>query len=66
MFDIVPTVKDLFSFLRNSNLPLDHHPRFKQHALLVFNMVGLPNFALVNNFGTQSQERFKLQIQGKV
>jgi len=40
MFDIVPTVKDLFSFLRNSNLPLDHHPRFKQHALLVFNMVG--------------------------
>ncbi|GAB4837944.1 Non-symbiotic hemoglobin 1 [Ancistrocladus abbreviatus] len=38
VFEIAPTAKKLFSFLRDSDVPLDKNPKLKAHALTVFVM----------------------------
>jgi Globin len=39
IFEIAPSAKDMFSFLRGSELPLEKNPRLKAHAISVFNTV---------------------------
>ncbi|GAB2224840.1 hypothetical protein Droror1_Dr00005617 [Drosera rotundifolia] len=38
VFEIAPTAKKLFSFLKNSNAPLEKNPKLKAHATTVFVM----------------------------
>ncbi|CAN6459888.1 unnamed protein product [Victoria cruziana] len=38
IFEIAPSAKRLFSFLRDSNVPLDQNPKLKPHAFSVFAM----------------------------
>ncbi|XP_065007097.1 hemoglobin-2-like isoform X1 [Musa acuminata AAA Group] len=45
VFEIAPSAARLFSFLRDSNVPLDKNPNLKSHAMSVFTMVYLlPSF----------------------
>ncbi|KAG5548023.1 hypothetical protein RHGRI_013651 [Rhododendron griersonianum] len=39
VFEIAPTAKKLFSFLRDSDVPLEQNPKLKPHAMTVFVMV---------------------------
>ncbi|KAF3786594.1 Non-symbiotic hemoglobin 1 [Nymphaea thermarum] len=39
IFEIAPSAKRLFSFLRDSNVPLEQNPKLKTHAFSVFAMV---------------------------
>ncbi|CAL9093588.1 unnamed protein product [Musa textilis] len=39
VFEIAPSAARLFSFLRDSDVPLDKNPKLKYHALSVFTMV---------------------------
>ncbi|RRT67287.1 hypothetical protein B296_00024699, partial [Ensete ventricosum] len=39
VFEIAPSATRLFSFLRDSNVPLDKNPKLKSHAISVFTMV---------------------------
>ncbi|GAA0162369.1 hypothetical protein LIER_18474 [Lithospermum erythrorhizon] len=38
IFDIAPSAKKMFSFLRDSNVPLEQNPKLKVHAKSVFVM----------------------------
>ncbi|KAL8143528.1 hypothetical protein V2J09_016560 [Rumex salicifolius] len=38
VFEIAPTAKKLFSFLKDSEVPLEKNPKLKSHALTVFVM----------------------------
>ncbi|KAK6240521.1 Globin - like 2 [Theobroma cacao] len=38
IFEIAPSAQKLFSFLRDSNVPLDQNPKLKPHAMSVFVM----------------------------
>ncbi|KAJ8506713.1 hypothetical protein OPV22_007599 [Ensete ventricosum] len=38
VFEIAPSATRLFSFLRDSNVPLDKNPKLKSHAISVFTM----------------------------
>lgn len=38
IFEIAPSAKKLFSFLRDSNVPLEQNPKLKPHAMSVFVM----------------------------
>lgn len=38
MFEIAPSAANMFSFLRDSNVPLEKNPKLKQHAMSVFVM----------------------------
>ncbi|XP_047311801.1 hemoglobin-2-like [Impatiens glandulifera] len=38
IFEIAPAAKGLFSFLKDSDLPLHQNPKLKSHALIVFSM----------------------------
>ncbi|KAI8554355.1 hypothetical protein RHMOL_Rhmol05G0092500 [Rhododendron molle] len=38
VFEIAPTAKKLFSFLRDSDVPLEQNPKLKPHAMTVFVM----------------------------
>ncbi|GAU35846.1 hypothetical protein TSUD_63350 [Trifolium subterraneum] len=38
IFEIAPAAKQLFSFLKDSNVPLDQNPKLKSHAMYVFTM----------------------------
>lgn len=38
ILEIAPAAKEMFSFLRDSNVPLDQNPKLKTHAVAVFNM----------------------------
>ncbi|XP_031482238.1 non-symbiotic hemoglobin 1 [Nymphaea colorata] len=38
IFEIAPSAKRLFSFLRDSNVPLEQNPKLKTHAFSVFAM----------------------------
>nr|QAX32762.1 leghemoglobin [Ononis spinosa] len=38
IFEIAPSAQKLFSFLKDSNVPLDQNPKLKPHALSVFLM----------------------------
>lgn len=38
IFDIAPSAKQMFSFLRNSDVPLEKNPKLKTHAMSVFVM----------------------------
>ncbi|KAK6916516.1 Globin, partial [Dillenia turbinata] len=38
IFEIAPSAKKLFSFLRDSNIPLEQNPKLKAHAISVFLM----------------------------
>ncbi|CAM6102630.1 unnamed protein product [Calypogeia fissa] len=40
VFEIAPTVKRMFSFLKDSNVPLEKNPKLKGHALQVFMLTG--------------------------
>lgn len=41
VFEIAPTAKKLFSFLRDSDVPPEQNPKLKPHAMTVFVMVSL-------------------------
>jgi hypothetical protein len=43
IFEIAPVAKQLFSFLKDSNVPLEQNPKLKPHAMSVFIMVSLFN-----------------------
>ncbi|KAA3463334.1 non-symbiotic hemoglobin 1 [Gossypium australe] len=45
IFEIAPSAKKLFSFLRDSNVPLEQNTKLKPHAMSVFVMV--TKFALL-------------------
>ncbi|TXG64474.1 hypothetical protein EZV62_011468 [Acer yangbiense] len=38
IFEIAPSAQKLFSFLRDSNVPLEQNPKLKPHAMSVFLM----------------------------
>ncbi|MCD9558441.1 Non-symbiotic hemoglobin 1 [Datura stramonium] len=38
IFEIAPSAKKMFSFLRDSNVPLEHNPKLKTHAKSVLVM----------------------------
>ncbi|XP_062176684.1 hemoglobin-2 [Alnus glutinosa] len=38
IFEIAPSAQKLFSFLRDSNVPLERNPKLKSHAMSVFLM----------------------------
>nr|CAB3496605.1 unnamed protein product [Digitaria exilis] len=38
IFEIAPSVKQMFSFLRDSDVPLEKNPKLKTHAMSVFVM----------------------------
>ncbi|KAK3147931.1 hypothetical protein QOZ80_3BG0288540 [Eleusine coracana subsp. coracana] len=38
IFEIAPSAKQMFSFLRDSNVPLEKNPKLKTHAMSVFLM----------------------------
>ncbi|XP_006649689.1 non-symbiotic hemoglobin 3-like [Oryza brachyantha] len=38
IFEVAPSARELFSFLRNSDVPLEKNPRLKAHAMSVFVM----------------------------
>ncbi|KAI4318375.1 hypothetical protein MLD38_032089 [Melastoma candidum] len=38
VFEIAPSAKNLFSFLKDSTVPLDQNPKLKTHAMIVFVM----------------------------
>lgn len=38
VFEIAPTAKKLFSFLKESDVPLEKNPKLKSHAMTVFVM----------------------------
>ncbi|KAL5210730.1 hypothetical protein ABZP36_006353 [Zizania latifolia] len=38
IFEVAPSARQLFPFLRNSDVPLDKNPRLKTHAMSVFVM----------------------------
>ncbi|XP_020091450.1 non-symbiotic hemoglobin 1-like [Ananas comosus] len=38
IFEIAPSARQLFSFLRDSDVPLDKNPKLKAHAMSVFTM----------------------------
>ncbi|KAL3814168.1 hypothetical protein ACJIZ3_015436 [Penstemon smallii] len=40
IFEIAPSAQNLFSFLKDSDVPLDQNPKLKPHAITVFVMVG--------------------------
>lgn len=42
VFEIAPSAKNLFSFLKDSNVPLEQNQKLKSHALTVFVMVRCP------------------------
>lgn len=42
IFDIAPSASKLFSFLRDSDVPLEKNPKLKPHAMSVFVMVSHP------------------------
>ncbi|XP_078178643.1 anaerobic nitrite reductase GLB1-like [Carex rostrata] len=37
IFEIAPSAKEMFSFLRDSDVPLEKNPKLKAHAITVFN-----------------------------
>ncbi|KAJ4781158.1 Non-symbiotic hemoglobin [Rhynchospora pubera] len=37
IFEIAPSAKEMFSFLRGSDVPLEKNPKLKAHAFTVFN-----------------------------
>ena len=39
IFEIAPSAKQMFSFLRDSDVPLEKNPKLKTHAMSVFVMV---------------------------
>ena len=39
IFEIAPSAQKLFSFLRDSTVPLEQNPKLKPHAVSVFVMV---------------------------
>ena len=39
LFEIIPSAAKRFSFLRDSNVPLEKNPKLKAHAMGVFVMV---------------------------
>jgi hypothetical protein len=39
VFEIAPSAKQMFSFLRDSDVPLEKNPKLKTHAMSVFVMV---------------------------
>jgi hypothetical protein len=39
IFEVAPSARQLFSFLRNSDVPLEKNPKLKIHAMAVFVMV---------------------------
>jgi hypothetical protein len=39
IFEIAPSAKQMFPFLRNSDVPLETNPKLKTHAVSVFVMV---------------------------
>ncbi|KAM7253465.1 hypothetical protein ACFE04_021619 [Oxalis oulophora] len=41
VFEIAPSAKKLFSFLKDSDIPLEKNPRLKPHATTVFVMVAV-------------------------
>lgn len=43
IFEIAPSAKELFPFLRNSDAPLETNPKLKTHAVSVFIMVTIIN-----------------------
>lgn len=40
IFEIAPTAKKMFPFLRDSEVPVEQNPKLKTHAMSVFMMVG--------------------------
>ncbi|KAL2652695.1 hypothetical protein R1flu_020823 [Riccia fluitans] len=40
VFEIAPSAAELFSFLKDSPIPLEQNPQLKAHALTVFKLVG--------------------------
>uniref|UniRef100_A0A0E0KAZ6 Globin domain-containing protein n=1 Tax=Oryza punctata TaxID=4537 RepID=A0A0E0KAZ6_ORYPU len=38
IFEVAPSARQLFSFLRNSDVPLEKNPKLKKHAMAVFVM----------------------------
>nr|AZL41264.1 class I non-symbiotic haemoglobin [Datisca glomerata] len=38
IFEIAPSAQNLFSFLKDSNVPLEQNPKLKPHAMSVFTM----------------------------
>ncbi|XP_038705940.1 hemoglobin-2-like isoform X2 [Tripterygium wilfordii] len=38
IFEIAPSAKKLFTFLKDSDVPLEHNPKLKPHAITVFVM----------------------------
>lgn len=43
IFEIAPSAQKLFSFLKDSNVPLERNPKLKSHAVTVFVMVSFLN-----------------------
>lgn len=39
IFEIAPSAQKLFSFLKDSDIPLEKNPKLKSHAMSVFVMV---------------------------
>lgn len=39
IFEIAPTAKKMFSFLKDSDVPLEQNTKLKPHAMTVFVMV---------------------------
>lgn len=46
IFEVAPSASQMFSFLRNSDVPLEKNPKLKTHAMSVFVMVILPSVLL--------------------
>jgi hemoglobin-like flavoprotein len=38
ILEIAPAAKEMFSFLRDSNVPLDQNTKLKSHAVIIFKM----------------------------
>lgn len=50
IFEIAPSAQKLFSFLRDSNVPVEQNPKLKPHAKSVFVMVISLHKSLINLF----------------
>lgn len=48
IFEIAPSAKKLFTFLKDSDIPVEQNPKLKPHATTVFVMVSSDLFLIVH------------------
>ncbi|KAK6946185.1 Globin [Dillenia turbinata] len=65
IFEIAPSAKKMFSFLRDSNVPVEQNPKLKTHAMSVFVMT-CESAAQLRKFGKVTVRESNLKKLGSV